>query len=289
MRNLVIFTDVGGDSDDTLMLIMARHAHMRGECNVLGVVCAGTHDNYASSTYAHWLMNPQWIEIPVIADPGMLSLPEIYPTPSYPPIQSEHKMFGMLADRLAKLDEPLTYLVCSPTTAVPRLLGTLGFSSGQRTGRLLRPSCSPVKLILMGMLNEDGTPNFEKAYNLRADSEATEAMFHAIERGEMVIDMVVDRDECYQYPITSNFWFNSNYGSGRRNPLMKHYELLVKRNLRIVEKELPDVWERVYKDSETMATPYDAVTFWKAVYPGEGLEIFWNRLREAMDDHPRSV
>ena len=281
MRNLVIFTDVGGDSDDTLMLIMARHAHMRDDCNVLGVVCAGTHDNNASACYAHWLMNPQWVDFPVFAGHGMLKLPQIYPTPSYPPIQTENRMLDLAAKRLQALDEPPTYLVCSPTTAVPTFLANVGLHT---LGNYI-----PVKLVLMGMLNEDGTPNFEKAYNLRADSEATEAMFHAIERGEMVIDMVVDRDECYQYPITSNFWFNSNYGSGRRNPLMKHYELLVKRNLRIVEKELPDVWERVYKDSETMATPYDAVTFWKAVYPGEGLEIFWNRLREAMDDHPRSV
>jgi len=281
MRNLVIFTDVGGDSDDTLMLIMARYAHLQGHCNVVGVVCSGTHNNEASAGYAHWLLNPQWVDIPVIAGYSRLKLKQIYPMPAYPTIAWPNQ--GMLRQALHGVTDGLTYLICSPTGDVPGFLSNLGDIQ-------LHESCYTIKLVLMGVLNEDGTPNFDKSYNLRANKEATQAMFLAIEDGTMVIDLVVDRDECYQYPITSNFWFNQIYGTSPYTyPLYRHYERLVKRNLRIVEKELPEVWERVYKDSETMAIPYDAVTFWKAVYPGEGPEMFWNRLREAMDNHPRSV
>lgn len=280
MRNLVIFTDVGGDSDDTLMLLMAREAHLRGDCNVVGVVCSGTHNNEASAGYAYWLLNPEWIDIPVIGGHSRLSLPSIFPVPSFQP--TPFPQHGMMRKRLSEVTDGLTYLICGPTGDVPDLLEDLGFGRNHSATQDLHPSCYPIKLVLMGMLNEDGSPNFEKAYNLRANKEATERVFK--ELGSIYkLDLVIDRDECYQYAIKEGF-----YDKLMDNSLWAHHLRLVKRNLGIVEKHLPDVWKRVYEGNETLAIPYDAVAFWKAVYPDEEPSNFWHRLDDALHVHPRA-
>lgn len=270
MRNMVIFTDVGGDSDDTLMLLMARAAHLRGDCNVMGIICSGTHDNAASAAYANWLVNPEWVDVPVVSGSDHLRLPEIFPMPSY--CYAGGPQYPMFRRRMQEVDGEVTFLLCSPLGDVIDQVQLLG----------LRALSQPIKLVVMGNLKEDGTPDFDQAFNLRANKEATERVFNQF--GEtFVLDLVIDRDECYQYPLTADFYFARS-----DHRLWVHHRRLAERNLRIIEKKLPEVWERTYKGNETMAIPYDAVAFWKAVYPGEDADNFWFRLDLAVRDHPRA-
>ncbi len=287
MQNIVIFTNVGQDSDGTMMLVMARDMHALCHCNVCAVHCSGTAWHEASARYANWLVNPEWCDIPIIYNTDDFYRKEdaLFPAPT---LSAAGKPPGIdaIRTRLQNLDE-ITLLLCAPLDGFETFIQHMGWDT-QKPG-------PKVNVVLMGAWTKEG-PELSSSHNLRAYPAGTQLLADLVYK-QVVTLHLVNRKRCHQLPIYLKSPDNWDMLTGKvisvsENRIYGHLFRLISRNMRIIKEQFPEDYERVYAVNEQRpypphALPYDAYTLFCAVKsPNPSDAEFWAAFDYAFRSHP---